>query len=663
MYSPSSKLMNERKRRTQRNHNVTFFRTKIRSIISILGFITIIYLCFKYFSSTDGNPKLITKFITLDKPRRLHPDDYPPNVLLNLPILRMTSNDPFDKTNRPLKSSYSPFNKSSLVYQKLHHYTPSLKPPNLVKWPTQKIVNNRKLIDHEKILGFFEANSYKLPPLPKSKDRIQWDGFKRGNRWEKAHDAKSRNQRKEWVRKAFLYVWDSYKEHAWGHDELKPISGKFDDPWSGWGATIADCLDTLLIMGLPNEYQYAREHIRTIDWSYTLPKNGVETTVPFFETVIRYLGGMISAYELSTDKLMLERAEELADWLLPAFGTKLGYPVPRYGLGTNPNGYDVGRVCIAEMGSLALEFTRLSQLTQKPYYYYFVQRITDHLDSQVWNQPGNNRIKDLFPTYIDPSWPQSVSGLYTFGGMADSYYEYLIKEYQLLGTKDKNSQYSRMYSKAIDSARENLIKTFELENSGSKKITVIGDRNGQSYTPSLDHLACFSGAMIGLGAKLLNRAQDLDLAISATDSCVWAYEVMKSGLPAERTTVFDGAQENFWEAVEYQGQIYRRLKTHPFPGGTVVDSRYLGRPETIDLKYYYLLFEDPEIISLDEYVFNTEAHPFKLTSKPSPFAIKGLDFIKDERYGTGTVLQTWSRVDVEKLSTEEKALYNQIMGQ
>ena len=30
------------------------------------------------------------------------------------------------------------------------------------------------------------------------------------------------------------------------------------------------------------------------------------------------------------------------------------------------------------------------------------------------------------------------------------------------------------------------------------------------------------------------------------------------------------------------------------------------------LKYYYLLFSEPRVISLDEWVLNTEAHPFKL---------------------------------------------------
>ena len=29
------------------------------------------------------------------------------------------------------------------------------------------------------------------------------------------------------------------------------------------------------------------------------------------------------------------------------------------------------------------------------------------------------------------------------------------------------------------------------------------------------------------------------------------------------------------------------------------------------LKYFYLLFEEPDIVSLDEWVLNTEAHPLK----------------------------------------------------
>lgn len=29
------------------------------------------------------------------------------------------------------------------------------------------------------------------------------------------------------------------------------------------------------------------------------------------------------------------------------------------------------------------------------------------------------------------------------------------------------------------------------------------------------------------------------------------------------------------------------------------------------LKYFYLIFSPPDVVSLDEYVFNTEAHPLR----------------------------------------------------
>lgn len=80
------------------------------------------------------------------------------------------------------------------------------------------------------------------------------------------------------------------REHAWGHDELKPTSNLFsngyngeknniritvkpaDGPFfSGWGATIVDNLDTLLMMNLSHEYNLARDHVAAIDFTYLVP--------------------------------------------------------------------------------------------------------------------------------------------------------------------------------------------------------------------------------------------------------------------------------------------------------------------------------------------------------------------------------------------------------
>ena len=57
------------------------------------------------------------------------------------------------------------------------------------------------------------------------------------------------NERQQKVTDAFLHAWKGYKDYAWGHDHLKPISKTYND-WFHLGLTIIDSLDTMYIMGL-----------------------------------------------------------------------------------------------------------------------------------------------------------------------------------------------------------------------------------------------------------------------------------------------------------------------------------------------------------------------------------------------------------------------------
>lgn len=52
-----------------------------------------------------------------------------------------------------------------------------------------------------------------------------------------------------------------------------------------------------------------------------------QSYAPFFETVIRYLGGLLSAYALSGEPILLSRADDLGTMLLPAFDTTHGLPM------------------------------------------------------------------------------------------------------------------------------------------------------------------------------------------------------------------------------------------------------------------------------------------------------------------------------------------------
>jgi mannosyl-oligosaccharide alpha-1,2-mannosidase len=48
--------------------------------------------------------------------------------------------------------------------------------------------------------------------------------------------------------------------------------------------------------------------------------------------MFRVVGGLLSAYDLSADKIFLEKARDIADGLLPAWDTSSGIPYNRINL-------------------------------------------------------------------------------------------------------------------------------------------------------------------------------------------------------------------------------------------------------------------------------------------------------------------------------------------
>ena len=126
-------------------------------------------------------------------------------------------------------------------------------------------------------------------------------------------DKKDREDKLNVIKKVFKRSWDGYREYAWLQDELSPVSGKFRNPFASWGATLVDALDTLWIMGMKKEFEEAVKAVDQIDFT-TSPR----PDIPLFETTIRYLGGLIAAYDLSDRKYknLLTKAVELAEILI-----------------------------------------------------------------------------------------------------------------------------------------------------------------------------------------------------------------------------------------------------------------------------------------------------------------------------------------------------------
>ncbi|MCJ1435447.1 hypothetical protein MMC27_004820 [Xylographa pallens] len=127
---------------------------------------------------------------------------------------------------------------------------------------------------------------------------------------------------------------------------------------------------------------------------------------------------------------------------------------------------------------------------------------------------------------------------FTIGAMADSMYEYLPKQYMLLG--GLVTQYKTMYGLASDAMTKHLL--FRPMVPGEENILVLGrasatenpDLPGNTQiSPQQQHLLCFAGGMYAVGAKIFNREADLDIAAKLTDGCVWAYDATTTGIMAE----------------------------------------------------------------------------------------------------------------------------------
>ena len=125
---------------------------------------------------------------------------------------------------------------------------------------------------------------------------IEIGGMPRGPPLQSEH-----TQRQEEVISAFKHAWKAYKMYAWGKDELKPVSKKSNE-WFNLGLTLVDALDTMWLMGLTEEFSEACE------WVKHEMVIAQDKDVNLFETTIRVLGGLLSAFHLTGDTMFLHRA-------------------------------------------------------------------------------------------------------------------------------------------------------------------------------------------------------------------------------------------------------------------------------------------------------------------------------------------------------------------
>lgn len=259
-----------------------------------------------------------------------------------------------------------------------------------------------------------ESTMTRLPEgTPHQLPRIQHD-FSKDNLG-KAH-YETQKGRRDAVRLAAKRSWRTYSRHAWGHDEVAPQKLVGQDSFAGWGATLVDSLDTLWIMGMKRDFRDAVRHVATIDWN-----NATSGDCSLFETNIRYLGGLLAAYDLSQERVLLDKAIELGDMLYAGFDTPNHMPANNFHFESAKEGKLIAskNEASAAAGSLSLEFTRLSQLTGDPKYYHAIDGIKKGLEKTQ----DSTSLPGMWPVFLNLQDEFRAPDTYfSLGAAADSAY-------------------------------------------------------------------------------------------------------------------------------------------------------------------------------------------------------------------------------------------------
>ncbi|KAH9383711.1 alpha-Mannosidase class I a [Haemaphysalis longicornis] len=455
-------------------------------------------------------------------------------------------------------------------------------------------------------------------------------------------------ERREKVREMMKHAWDNYERYAWGENELRPVSKKGHSAGifgkTAMGATIVDGMDTLYLMGMAEEFQRARNWVAD-----NLSLNDVNSDISVFETNIRFVGGLLSCFALTGDTMFKDKAEEIARLLLPAFNTPKGIPHAlinvKTGASKNYAWASSGGSILAELGTMHLEFSYLSDITGDPVFREKVDRVRQLLADL-------DKPRGLYPNYINPKTGRWGQHHMSMGALGDSFYEYLLKAW--IQSDGEDVQAKKLLLDAVKAIEARLLLQ------SKSGLLFLAEIKYDRVDQKMDHLACFAGGFYGLMSRVLADdpavAKDhfMDVAKNITNTCHESYdrtptklgpesfrfteqlearatkqnekyyilrpEVIESYFYLWRLTKDQKYRDWGWEAVQalekhcrveggYTG--LKNVYQADGPKDDVQQSFFLA--ET--LKYLYLLFSDDSVLPLDQWVLNTEAHPLPIKNR------------------------------------------------
>jgi ER degradation enhancer, mannosidase alpha-like 2 len=418
----------------------------------------------------------------------------------------------------------------------------------------------------------------------------------------------------EQVKAELLHAWDGYKQYAWGHDDLLPVSKTWRD-WYGKETllmTAVDSLSTLAVMRLDDEVK------KTVDYIAGNLSFDKDISVSNFEITIRILGGLLSAHQTTGDARLLALADDLGTRLLPIFKSKTGMPYRFVNLKTGA--VDGVLSNPAEIGTLVLEWGTLSKLTKRPIY------LDAAKGALVALYAHRDRSTGLVGQEINVETGQWTNKASHIGGAIDSYYEYLLKCERLFDDRECGE----MYRATISSVNKHIADEVD----GGLWYGRVDMSTGQRTGTTFGSLHAFLPGVLAMGG-------DLDRARRLQDSAfrMWnLHGIEPEALDYKKMTVTRAGYQLRPEIVESTYILSHYTKDPKYldagrrmfadlvkhcrtdAGYTVLESVVTKQKGNLQhsfllaetLKYFYLLFK-PDALDFDGVTFNTEAHPLRRT--------------------------------------------------
>lgn len=391
----------------------------------------------------------------------------------------------------------------------------------------------------------------------------------------------------------------------------------------------------------------------------SLAARGVlRTDVSVFETNIRVVGGLLSAYDLSGDEALLRIAEAVASRLEPAFKTPTGVPLSFVNLesgGAHTLPWTHGGSILADFGTMHLEWATLSNRTGDPKWGAMTQGVFDVIrrHSSGKQGRGSGTPAGLYPVLMSAETGEFTGELSSFGALGDSFYEYLIKCWRSLGVLEDRDEWRRAFDDAIAAMHRHMLVDWSADDTTGQVMSYVAPLHGGTRQATMEHLTCFVPGMLVLGADDTTPERErvyLDIAARVARTCVEMYRRQPTGLspdsvrfnPGGGMSAIDAKSIQRPETVESLFYLFRRTGDETYrtwaweifesmekhyvtaSGGwqgvrdvrqvpTQGDDKQQSFLLAETMKYLYLIFSDGDEMHLDRWVFNTEAHPVRIT--------------------------------------------------